>query len=311
MKHNKSHYKGAIYHVMLRGNNKQKLFFQMEDYEYFIERLIICIEQYQIKVHLFCLMTNHVHLVIEVNHIPLSKVMQSLQVSFTLKINHRHNRCGHLSQGRFVSKLIQNEKYLLELCYYIHNNPVKASMVKSHNDYHWSSHHAYTHQNFSWVYTTLTESLINKHANETCSTYLDFIYDRESSFSKPEFFQIGDEGNFIVSDEINKKIVTESIEELQNLKLEVIVEKVCKQFHVELIKLNSESCARDIVMVRSIVAYIGHYFSGYYLKDIAHYFGRNHESFSRTMHKNLVKVQQDPELKKKLDRTLKILSCRY
>ena len=73
-----SHFKGAIYHVMLRGNYKKHVFFSDKNRYMFYELLESVVRQYHCKVHLFCLMTNHIHIVIEVEHIPLSKIMQSL-----------------------------------------------------------------------------------------------------------------------------------------------------------------------------------------------------------------------------------------
>lgn len=311
MKHKAAHYQGAIYHVMLRGNNKENIFFQHKDYEYFIERLQICIQKYGIKIHLFCLMTNHVHLVIEVEQIPLSKVMQSLQTSFTMTMNKRHQRCGHLSQGRFIDKLVQDEKYLLELCFYIHNNPLKANLVQNLNDYRWSSHHAYLEIMFDWVNTGLINSLLQRHAVNEHVTYLDFINDRDNAFATPRFFEIDAAGNIKVKDIINQENVLSHKTEINHLELSLIIEKTCEQFDIARDKLYSESSAAKIVMARSVIAYISHYYGVYYLKDIAYHFGRAPESFSRTTHKNIVKIQKDPTLKQILNRIIKKLSSKY
>lgn len=311
MQCNKTHFPGAMYHVMLRGNNKQNIFFQAQDFDFFLERLRVRIEKYGVKVHLFCLMTNHVHLVIEVDKVPLTKVMQSLQTSFTLTINKRHNRCGHLSQGRFIEKLIQNEKYLLELCYYIHNNPVKAKLVQNIDEYYWSSHQAYIEEQFGWVTTNRVNALINKHAISYYKTYLDFICDRNNSFATPKFFELDKMGMLKVNDSLNKANELSNPQKLIALELDIVIKKSCEQFGLEPNKLCSESSAPKVVMVRSVIAYIAHYFGGYYLKDIAHYFGRAHASFSRTTHNNIIKIQKDYKLQQRFERVIKALKSKY
>lgn len=311
MKSKTHHYEDAIYHVMFRGNNKQNLFFKNADYEFFIERIKHCIERYQIKVHLFCLMTNHVHLLVQVGHVPLRKAMQSLHISYTLKVNHRYKRFGHITQGRFVEKLVQNEKYLLELCYYIHHNPIKAKIAENLDDYVWSSHHAYINKKFDWVHTELINSLLKKHATQQSNGYEAFIFDRESAFATPQFFQIDADGKLHTNDEVNKATMKSKLIDLKGVPFEKIITSVCNHFEVAPEKLISESSAADVVLARSVSAYIGHYYANYYLSDLAYHFGRNYESFSRTMHSNLNKVFNNSKLKIKLDRVIKNLSVRY
>lgn len=96
------HHKNFFYHVMLRGNFRQSLFFDNDDRIAFLEILEIATHKYLCKIHLFCLMTNHVHLVIEVDHIPLSKIMQHIASVFARKINKKYRRVGRFFQGRFL-----------------------------------------------------------------------------------------------------------------------------------------------------------------------------------------------------------------
>jgi putative transposase len=130
------HRVNGFYNVMLRGNYRQG--------EQFCELLQACTQKFLCKIHLYCLMTNHIHLVIEIGDIPLSKIMQSLSSRIAQIINKSLQRSGHLFQGRYKDKIIYDEKYLLELCFNIHMNPVKAKMVGCLDDYPWSSHCVYT-----------------------------------------------------------------------------------------------------------------------------------------------------------------------
>ena len=115
---------------MMRGNYRQNIFSDDTERQKFLEYLGQANKQYDCKIHLFCLMTNHVHLVIQISKIPLSKIMQTLNSAFTGFVNRKHQKSGHLFQGRYLAKLVQDESYLKELCYYIHNNPVAANMYR-------------------------------------------------------------------------------------------------------------------------------------------------------------------------------------
>ena len=137
------HYPGAVYHVMLRGNRGQPIFFSDEDrcrcYLLLQEGTV----RFEYRVHGFCLMDNHLHLAIQVGDIPLSKIMQNLSFRYTRWVNKHQQRLGHLFQGRYHAILVDQDSYLLELVRYIHLNPVRAKWVDRPEDYPWSSHQAY------------------------------------------------------------------------------------------------------------------------------------------------------------------------
>jgi len=147
-------YSGAIYHVMLRGNGGEKIFFSNSDRKHFYSLIREGIERFVYQVHAFCLMSNHVHLAIQTTDIPLSKIMHNIGFRYTQWINHHQNKKGHLFQGRYKAILIEDDAYLLEVVRYIHLNPVKANIVQCAEDYQWSSHRAYLGMaKLNWVST--------------------------------------------------------------------------------------------------------------------------------------------------------------
>ena len=105
----RTHYFEAMYHVMLRGNYRQIIFNDDNDRLYFYSLLKQVTEKFNCKIHLFCLMTNHIHLVIEINHVPLWKIIQSFASSYARYINKKNKQSGHLFQGRYKAKLIQDD----------------------------------------------------------------------------------------------------------------------------------------------------------------------------------------------------------
>jgi REP element-mobilizing transposase RayT len=131
-----------VYHVILRGNAKQDIFLDKQDYYKFIKEICNTKEKHQYELYAYCLMTNHVHLIIYDKNDNLSKALQSLTVSYSSYWNKKYERVGHLFQNRFLSKNVETEEYLKNLCRYIHQNPYKSEIAKM-EEYKWSSYQEY------------------------------------------------------------------------------------------------------------------------------------------------------------------------
>jgi REP element-mobilizing transposase RayT len=148
-------YEGAVYHVTLRGNERRPIFKTDGDRERFIQTLSDSVERYDVRLYLYCLMSNHVHMVLETPRGNLSRFMHRLQTSYTVYFNRRHRRSGHLMQGRFGASLVDEDSYILKLSRYVHLNPVyiRSSRGKSPSErvallraYVWSSYRGYIGQ---------------------------------------------------------------------------------------------------------------------------------------------------------------------
>lgn len=291
------HYFRAFYHVMLRGNNQQNIFFanahRLQFYHYLSEAHML----YDCKIHLFCLMTNHVHLVIEVGHIPLTKIMHNITSRYARYLNKQQNRKGYLFEGRYQAVLIQNEKYLLELCYYIHMNPLKAGITNNISRYHWSSHLAYNAQEkIPWLTTSFILELLKKHIKSKCQHYAYFIQDREKYYTKPTFCSLDDHGNLIISDAINTHNQHLQHNKLVILPLNEIANCICKEMQITPEKLISSSLDRHVVLARSMVTYFAHYRAKYQLIDIANYLERQPDSISKSTNTALKLAQTTPKI---------------
>lgn len=131
-----------VYHVILRGIDKQDIFFDDKDRYKFLEIIKETKIKYDYEVYAYCLMNNHVHIIIydKTNH--LSKIMQSVEISYSIYFNKKYERVGHLFQNRFLSKKIENKEYFMSACRYIHQNPSKARIEKTET-YKWSSYQEY------------------------------------------------------------------------------------------------------------------------------------------------------------------------
>jgi len=132
-------YPGAFYHVYSRGNQKQPIFFSDDDRYYFLKILRDANERLGVIVHLYCLMNTHYHLTLETPESNLSQIMHFINTAYSIYLNKKHERCGHLFQGRFKAILIQADAYARTLAVYIHGNPVRKKIVSHAEEYSWSS----------------------------------------------------------------------------------------------------------------------------------------------------------------------------
>ena len=131
-----------IYHIILKGINNQDIFLYDSDKVFFLNQLLFTKNQFNYQIYSYCLMDNHIHLVIRIEDEFLSKAMQSLSIRYSQYFNYKYERTGPFFQNRFKSKNVENLKYFLEVCRYIHRNPEKAKMSKT-EDYDWSSYKEY------------------------------------------------------------------------------------------------------------------------------------------------------------------------
>jgi REP element-mobilizing transposase RayT len=161
--------KDSIFHIYNRGNNKEKIFFSEQDYRAFIFRLGLClgfsykdlnkhdlmsvpysririseVSRKNFKIHAFCLMPNHFHILMEqTGNIAISTLISKLCTSYAMYINKKYKRVGHLFQDKFKAVLMENNPQLIWTSAYIHMNPVKDGLVKTPEEYTWSSYNDY------------------------------------------------------------------------------------------------------------------------------------------------------------------------
>jgi putative transposase len=130
---------GALYHVTSRGNARAPIFFEDGDRRLLLHILSDVVARYRWVCHAYCLMTNHLHLLIETPEANLSRGMRQLNGLYTQRFNRAHERVGHILQGRFGAVLVERDPHLLELARYVVLNPVRAGLVAVAEAYPWSS----------------------------------------------------------------------------------------------------------------------------------------------------------------------------
>ena len=185
----------GIYHIMLRGINRQQIFEDDEDREHFLETLQNYKEQCGYAIYAYCLMGNHIHLLLKEGQENLTQVFKRVAGSYVYWYNWKYHRCGHLFQDRFKSEPVETDEYLLTVLRYIHQNPVKAKLCKHAEKYPYSSMKEYLWcaelTDIDFVLSMIAkEQFIEFHREENTDQCLDIV------------------DNFRMTDEEAKKLIS-------------------------------------------------------------------------------------------------------
>ncbi len=136
----------GVFHILTRGNNRQTVFKDERDYKYYLYLLKLYKEEHRFLLYHYCLMTNHVHLILETtSETNLSKLMKQLNLAYMYHFRKKYHYWGHFWQGRFKSLLIEKDEYLIACGRYVEFNPVRAKIVDNPKDYLWSSYRIYAY----------------------------------------------------------------------------------------------------------------------------------------------------------------------
>lgn len=170
-------YEGAFYHITARGDHEREIYQSRSDYERFRGFLKEARDKYSCIIHCYVLMRNHYHLLIETPKANLSKIMHSINSSYTTYFNNSKNQNGHMFQGRYKACLLEPDNYLLELSRYVHLNPVRAEIAERPEDYPYSSYRSYIQKDREdLVYRNLIWKMIAEGKQEDAVyRYKDFV----------------------------------------------------------------------------------------------------------------------------------------
>lgn len=298
------HYPGACYHVILRGNGGNALFFDKKDRSRFFFLLQEGIERYKHRIHAYCLMTNHVHLVIQVGEVPLSRIIQNISFRYTRYMNRRKKQVGHLFQGRYKALLIDADSYLLELVRYVHNNPVRAGMVDTPEKYLWSSHQAYlSHELVPWLTTDWVLSQFSRHKKQAVALYGDFVSAGKGEGHRTEFYQGNVEGRILGGDRFAEEAMCKAAEKVKrNVPLEQVIQVICEYFGIRQDDLASGSRERRIAEPRSVAALIVRDTDHLSLTELSLKLKRDLSGLSQSASRLEIKLRNDKVLERKINK---------
>jgi REP element-mobilizing transposase RayT len=318
---------GVFYHVLARGNNKQVIFKDDQDYNVYIIRLKRYHERYKFILYAYTLMPNHIHLLIETGITPLSKIMQGIQQSYTYYYHKKYESVGHLFQGRYKAILCQRDTYLLELVRYIHLNPVRAALVASPEDYLWSSHRAYLgYLNQPFVKKDLIFRMFSEDESVAEKKYLQFIRDGIDNGHQNALYNVIDQrylGNPKFVEKVKQKIKSQDKTENQNREQNIhdmqCLLLIKKKTLPEILKIVTETTgvhtesilgnSREqlISRARSLFVLVAARRAGISNKSLAEFLGRDASSISNMIRRVEEKINRDQVLANHLDRVIKVL----
>jgi len=299
------HIPGATYHVILRGNARQDIFSDDKDRYRFYEILQKACERYLCRVHAFCLMTNHVHLELQVGEFSLSRIMQNISQRYTQWFNWRYNRSGHVFQGRFKAVMVDADEYLLELAAYIHLNPVRACMTDQPGSYPWSSHRAYLgKETLPWLQTDFILSQFSPSKSQARAKFAAFVEDRIKDGRRDEFHGEKTADSRIFGDDKFVDLVLIAAEDLPERRpgISEVVTAVKKMYGISDEQLMSKGRERSICEARGLAAWATLEISRGKLVELARLLHRNSSTLTCAV-RNIEKLrEQDPSVAEKTER---------
>lgn len=257
MRRPRLHVPGGFYHVTLRGNHRQDIFFSDEDRLRLERYVATALEQVGARVHAYCWMTNHIHLLIQVADTPLGAFMQRIGSRYARAVQACVPTTGHLFQNRYHALLVDVDRYFLALLRYIHLNPVRAGLVSDPEDYRWSSHRAYLGlADCDWLETEFGLRMFNAHVAGARDRYRAFVVQAIGSPRDPQLTAptrgeprvLGDDG-FLQTLAARLAEATTPARALDD-----IVAEVCGELRVTLAELRSASQARRLTRARGLLA---------------------------------------------------------
>ena len=302
-------YPGAFYHVTSRGNERKDIFKSRGDRIKFFEYFDSATQKYSAVIHAFCLMSNHYHLLLETPSGNLSQIMQHINGAYTTYFNVKHARSGHLFQGRYKAILVEIDEYAEELSRYIHLNPVRAKMVKTPEEYEWSSYKFYIgkekppewlNRNFILSYFGKKVSMAQKEYCRFVNAVVDAEYDSplekvigSTLLGSPGFVTMIKE-KFLSDRNIDKNIPA----------LKELVKKVSMQ---EIFDEVESVLGKQPALARSVKIFFCQRHTGEKLKNIGARFGIGESGVSQISRRIRDRIKEDSDLKRKIDKIEKKL----
>ncbi len=305
-------YPGAVYHVICRGNNRQAVFRDDRDRERYLEKLVFYCEEKGVEPLSYCLLTNHVHFLLETPGGNLSKMMQPFQTSYTVYFNKRHGRTGHVFEQRYKALLVDRDNYLLEVSRYIHLNPVAARIVERPQDYRWSSYAGYVGRKPIPLlkYGTVLNYFVGGRRRQLAQ-YREFVegdLKRGGKLAELPVLKgvfVGDED---FAEEARKKAVKLSIMEA-HYSLKRIGQAVCKICGVSEEELRRPIRSEEVQKARELLCYVSRKHSDVRLGELVKFLGvKELSTASHGFKRAEQRVKTDPNFRRQLSQVLTILS---
>jgi len=264
---------GAIYHVIQRGNNREYIFGDNKDKIYFLRIMKELMKELPFQLLGYVIMDNHYHLMVKRGTVDIYKIMQRINNQYSKNFNKQYGRSGHVFQGRYKGILVKDERYLLSLLRYIHQNPIHAHICNSVKEYRWSSDWAYRTSNNRIVSCDFILNMFSSDRKTALKQYDIFMEEKEPLEKARELFEdsdtiedkdlaVGELQYEQIKDNLDAILLSTGVEELDFR----LIKEGSRKRHLQDYKAK---------YVKSALAY------GYSLKDIGEHIGLSGEAVRR------------------------------
>jgi REP element-mobilizing transposase RayT len=274
-----------MYHVTLRGNHRQDIFFTDEDRGLLTNLIREVIDSAHAQVHAYCYMPNHIHALIQVDDTPLSKIMLIIAGQYARKLQTQLATTGHFFEKRYHAVLVDTDAYLLTLLRYIHHNPMRARLVSSPDDYPWSSHHAYLRERAEpWVTTAFALRMFDLDRERAVTAYRVFMACAPATSPLAECNER--DPRILGSDSFAHKLLGDNWNAQFSTTLRQLINDACAKFDVTVAELRSASRLANVTRARLWVAEEAVAARISSRASVARYFNRSAASFRHTLRKH-------------------------
>lgn len=279
------HVSGGLYHVVLRGNGRQAIFFDAEDRSRWESLLAQGLCRYGHRVHAYCWMTNHIHMAVQCRTAPVSHLMRLVASRYARSTNTKMRRSGHLFERRHRLVLVQADCYLKSLVRYIHQNPLRAGMVDDLATYSWSSHRAYLgEQKPAWLTIDWVLSMFGSTESAARQGYCAFMQ-QSSDESLSRLFRLGGKSDdrLLGDDGFLRVVGAEANRPVASASLDGIIARICAEYGTTEVELRSKSRVRSNAKIRAEIAREAIETGAATLATVARRFDRSESVLSRSL----------------------------
>jgi REP element-mobilizing transposase RayT/DNA-binding CsgD family transcriptional regulator len=249
------HLPGGFYHTTLRGNHREEIF-RVDSDRLLLNTIVeLALAKHGARVHAYCWMTNHLHMLVQVGTDPLANLMRRVASGYARAFQANRDTTGHLFEKRYHAVLVDTDTYLLELIRYIHLNPVRARLTNQVQLYRWSSHHAYCGVNVDqWVSTEFGLRMFANDRSKALAAYREFINCDASQVPSPLNQIHPDHPHILGSNEFAARVSNGSRQSKSTRTLDSLILESCERHHLRRDDLASGARRAEFAHARAWIA---------------------------------------------------------
>jgi len=298
-------YAGAFYHVTSRGNERKAIFRNDRDREKFLSYLETAHERYGAIIHVYCLMDNHYHLLLETPQGNLSEILHHINGAYTTYFNVKRQRWGHLFQGRYRAILVEKDAYCQELSRYIHLNPLRGGIVKDLMRYPWSSYPSYIglKKKPSWLETGDILGYFGQEGGRAQRKYRSYVEEAIGIELKDPLVTVF-ASTFLGSQEFIQRVrqSTKIIEDLDTRNITGLKALKERPSLEEIKRIVGDVVEAKDSLFKKFCIHVSHRYGGFSLKEIGRFYNMKESAVSQASGRLKERIMNEQSLRKSLKR---------